>query len=601
MWKKLSALTLSLLCLQISGNTAAQDTETETAPVFETLQTSWGAISAAADVQVGMRDGITIAVDIYRPLTDDAFPTLYAAGPFPHSASLLEDMSSRIGPIAWYISQGYAVVVASVRGTGKSGGDYSFLALEEQQDHYEIIEWIAEQPWSNGQVAGTGGGYYGTSQWHMAIQGPPSLECIAPITAVLNPFHEWVKPGGINNNSFITDWYDRKIRLANAYSGNASRLVTYDMRLAQLEHPFYDDYWRVRNGMDSITLINVPVFALHQWNLDKTDADLTYTMEALNRLNVINKVLVMGNSSQTQFFHDIPFLSEELMPFYDWCFNGRMPTSKFIEKPRIRFQVNGQQTIKAEQNWPPGNIIHEARFLNNTSENPEVSGMLGTEQAGDNQAVTLFNTGLEDGTVSFVTPVLDGDLEIDGPMMLELYMSSTAEDRAIEVKLFSEKVSVIQSETSGLPGFLAPSDEVKDAIIETGSRELITHGNLKASARIKDPVNSTTFRPVYTLTNEAPLEPGQVYRLDIALRETAHRISADHRLVLEISAVNDGSITELPGQDMIHHTQSYPSRLWIPAVQSIQVLNQLREEENAARLEAEESSDESENRFFVPQ
>lgn len=593
-------LVLCLLCLLLAAsasfNTSAQTPDDDTPIVFDTLPTSWGAISVAADVMVTMRDGIAIAVDIYHPLTDDTFPTLYAAGPFPHSSSILEDSTSQTGPLAWYISQGYAVVVANVRGTGMSEGEYSFFALEEQQDHYEIIEWIAEQPWSNGQVAGTGAGYYGTSQWHMAIQGPPSLECIAPVSAVLDPYREWVKPGGVNNNDFITGWYDREIRLANAYSSNSPRLVSYDLRLAQLEHPFYDDYWQIRSGQDSVSLINAPVFALHEWNLDKNTADLSSTMDALNRLNVINKILIKNQDDPVPFIHDVPFLAEELMPFYDWCLNGRRPTSPFIEKPRIRFQVNGQNSIKVEQNWPPGNVIHEARFLNNPVGNNQPAGSLGTEQSIDNQAMTAFNTGNGDDMISFVTPPLENNVEIDGPSMLELYISSTASDRAYEVSVFSEEVSIAEPESSRLPGFLAPPVEITESTITIGARTLITRGSLKASARIKDAVKSSTFKPFYTLTEEASVIPGQVYRLDIALRQIAHRISAGNRLVVEVRAINDGSITEGPGTDMIHHSQSYPSRLWLPVVQSVQVLNELRAAETAARNQAAE--DEEAEAFF---
>ncbi len=71
--------------------------------------------------------------------------------------------------------------------------------------------------------------------------------------------------------------------------------------------------------------------------------------------------------------------------------------------------------------------------------------------------------------------------------------------------------------------------------------------------------------------------PGQVYRLDIALRQTSHRITAGSRLVIEISAINDGAIGDEPGRDMIHYTLTHPSRLWLTKVQSPQALRELRE------------------------
>ena len=44
-----------------------------------------------------------------------------------------------------------------VRGTGKSGGEYRFFDVKEQQDYYDIVEWIAAQPWCTGKVGGIGG------------------------------------------------------------------------------------------------------------------------------------------------------------------------------------------------------------------------------------------------------------------------------------------------------------------------------------------------------------------------------------------------------------------------------------------------------------
>ena len=578
-------LLLFFVLLQWGNSVTAQISDTELPIVFETVETSWGAIAGAEDVPVQMRDGIAIAVDIYHPLREGAFPTLYAAGPFPHSSAMLENTDSDAGPLAWYINQGYAVVVANVRGTGRSEGEYSFLALEEQQDHYEIIEWIAEQPWSNGQVAGTGAGYYGTSQWHMAIQGPPSLECIAPISAVLDPLREWIKPGGVNNNSFINGWYDSKIRLANAYARNSSRLVSYDMRMAQLEHPANDDYWQIRSALDSVSLVNVPVFAMHGWSLEETDADLSMTMNALDSLNVVNKILIRDPGSNPPFTHDITLLVQELMPFYEWCFNGRRPTSSFIEKPRIRFQVRGQDTLKVEQSWPPGNIAHDAWFLNNTMGSDFAEGSLDAAQDQDNQALTVFNTGNGDSKLTFASAPLVEDLEIDGPSMLELYISSTASDRAYGITVYEEDVNIIEPVTSGLPGFLAPKEVISEAVMQTSDKRIITRGELKASARVKDPVKSSAFHPVYSLDRSEQMIPGQVYRLDIALRQTSHRITAGSRLVIEISAINDGAIGDEPGRDMIHHTLTHPSRLWLPKVQSPQALRQLREATMAAQEE----------------
>lgn len=561
------------------------DSESELIPEFVTTLTSRGDILSSANNPVRMRDNVAISVDIFRPVGEDTYSTLYAAGPFPHTTTLLESQDSRIGPIAWYVSQGYAVVVANVRGTGLSEGEFSLLPREEQQDHYEIIEWIAQQPWSDGQVAGTGAGYYGASQWHMAIQNPPHLECIAPINGVIDPFREWVMPGGVANTSFINDWYDRQVRLANAYLGESPRLVNFDLRLAQLGHPVFDEYWQTRSSQDSAALINVPVFVLHEWSLSETDADLTGTMEAMSRLRAINKILIRNPTAASPLYQDTDFLARELMPFYEWCFNGRNPTSVFIERPRIRFQVQGQSTFKREINWPPGNIAHEAWYLNNTPGSEEQTGSLDAEEQTGNLNFSVINQVEDDARISFVSSPLANDVEISGPVMVELYVSSAGPDSAFEVTLMEEEAPEEEEledikEAPGLPSFLRPkvtnsaSDTEIEPAIETGPRIAVTRGSLKASARAQDPEKSSTYLPVYTLAETATMNPGQVYRLNIALRQTAWRFSAGSRLVLDIKPVNDGSLPGAPGSEMLHHSSQYPSRLWLPVVQSPQALSE---------------------------
>lgn len=74
------------------------------------------------------------------------------------------------------VTEGYAVAVFSVRGTGASGGCYDKWGTHEQQDHALLVEWLADQPWSNGRVGMVGLSYAGTTPWEAAILAPESLK-----------------------------------------------------------------------------------------------------------------------------------------------------------------------------------------------------------------------------------------------------------------------------------------------------------------------------------------------------------------------------------------------------------------------------------------
>lgn len=571
LFRKASSLTVLIILL--SSPLFAQETAPlEETPDFTTVSTGFGDILAASNVQVKMRDETTIALDIYRPAGNTSYSTLYAAGPFPHGIDMLTDTETAAGPVAWYVSQGYAVVVANVRGTGASGGDFAFFSREEQQDHYEIIEWIADQPWSDGKVAGTGAGYYAASQWQMAIQNPPHLACIAPINGTLDPFREWISPGGLSNNAFTNDWYDRKVRLANAYSADTPRLVNYDMRLAQLLHQGFDDYWRIRSSVENTQQINVPVFAIHDWSLARTQPGLNSTLRALDKLNVVNKILITDPAADTPLYQDTPLLAQELLPYYDWCFNGRPPDSSFIEVPRIRYLAKGQNTLKRESNWPPGNVRHEAWFLNYTPDgnNNSLATLNGQQDPGSLE-ISTFSSAENAARIRFVSAPLAQNLEIAGPLMLELYIASAFADAAFEVILHEEiRPQAPLTTVSRLPSFIAapmqtneaqPGADIEDLIIQD---VMVSMGMLKASSRARDEQQSTEFSPQYALDGKQTLQPGQVTRLDIAMRQTSYRFSAGNRLILDIVPVNDGSIPETKATELVYHSRRYPSRLWLP-------------------------------------
>ena len=167
------------------------------------IQASGPLITTESNLMVPMRDGVSIALDIYRPAQSGSYPTLYSSAPYPHTDDSAPPDNSSLGSIAWFVSQGFNYVIASSRGTGLSEGNYEFLSREEQQDHYEIIEWIAEQTWSDGQVIGAGSNYFATAQWQMAIQNPPSLSCIAPVNGVVQPYQDWAFPGGLADSGLL--------------------------------------------------------------------------------------------------------------------------------------------------------------------------------------------------------------------------------------------------------------------------------------------------------------------------------------------------------------------------------------------------------------
>jgi putative CocE/NonD family hydrolase len=120
-----------------------------------------------------MRDGVHLALDVYRPDGPGPFPVLYAAALHnkdmqgPDMTDVLPPQPANVplwfGPIEAgdtrrFVANGYVHVIAQPRGSAKSEGHYG----HEDTDHYDVIDWIAHQPWCDGNVGMVGiSGYAG--------------------------------------------------------------------------------------------------------------------------------------------------------------------------------------------------------------------------------------------------------------------------------------------------------------------------------------------------------------------------------------------------------------------------------------------------------
>lgn len=113
------------------------------------------------------------AIDAKVPIILDVTP--YYAGGAPSSVG-------RTG--TEFIQRGYAVGVSSVRGTGQSGGCFTQGGPNEGPDTAAVIEHLAAQEWSNGNVGLMGVSYDGTTPQDVWVEAPPSLKAIVPISGI---------------------------------------------------------------------------------------------------------------------------------------------------------------------------------------------------------------------------------------------------------------------------------------------------------------------------------------------------------------------------------------------------------------------------------
>ncbi len=181
---------------------------------------------------VPMSDGEKLAVDIFVP-TDGpartAFPVILQYTPYQRST--INPKTGQIGSFmqsfinSFFLSYGYALVYADMRGTGASTGWLMDFMPRICDDGKELVDWIAKQPWCDGNVGMVGGSYLGWSQTATASRRPKALKCIMPAVIPLEGYTGEVYPGGIYLQGFLKLWSGAMYYAQrNYYDAKADRL-----------------------------------------------------------------------------------------------------------------------------------------------------------------------------------------------------------------------------------------------------------------------------------------------------------------------------------------------------------------------------------------
>lgn len=172
-----------------------------------------------------MRDGVRLAVDLFRPTRDGALHTeplpvvwthhRYNRAFFANGA--LVDYLQGFGRGAdKLVEHGYIVAAVDTRGGGASfGTQQGFFMPEETADAHEVTEWLAAQPWSSGRIGMMGRSYLGITQLFAAGTAPPHLGAIFPEMYVFE-WYPMIYPGGVFRDDFFTKWEYLTHQLDNA-------------------------------------------------------------------------------------------------------------------------------------------------------------------------------------------------------------------------------------------------------------------------------------------------------------------------------------------------------------------------------------------------
>ncbi len=274
------------------------------------------------NVMIPMRDGVSLAADIYRPGRDGKpspgrFPALLTRTPY--------NKDGAGGEGRYYAERGYVVVANDVRGRYASEGKWRMI-VDDPEDGFDVVEWIAQKDWSDGKIGTFGTSYPGGTQHALAEMNPPHLTTMVPIDSVSNCGVSGMRHGGafelrFMNWIFQTGAPNAKTALANpllqqalAESGRRIRdhadslpvrpgttplrvVPEYESWLIEAmksgpESPFWH-----RKGMSVVDHVadyaDVPVLHITGW-YDSWTRQVTMNYEALSKAKKSSQKLVIG-------------------------------------------------------------------------------------------------------------------------------------------------------------------------------------------------------------------------------------------------------------------------------------------------------------------
>jgi len=498
------------------------------------------------DVPITMDDGIVLRADIYRPMAPGKYPVIASHGPYAKGLTFaagyprqwerlierypeaLQESSGRyaawelVDPEQW-TAYGYAVVRVDSRGAGRSPGYIDVWSEREAEDFYDCIEWIADQSWSNGKVGLSGISYYAKNQWQVATKHPPHLAAICPWEGANDYYREMTHHGGLHN-AFLPDWYQRMSTIQHGLGTRGFRnpesglLACGDTDLSDAElaanrcdlaseivaHPFDDDWHAAHSSLPEE--IQIPVLSAANWGGLGNHQRGNFTAWARTSSD-LKWLEVHGGTHWAGFYTD--YGRKLQRRFFDYFLLGK---GDWLNQPPVSLNVrraDGTFFLRGEKEWPLARTEWQSSYLDLADSMLKETAPVQRNQ----ETFRAFGEG-----ITFLTPPLESEREITGPLRAKLWISSSTQDADIflVVRAFDPDGKEVLFEGANDP------------------KTPLSQGWLRASHRMVDEKLSRSWMPWHPHKIAEPLVPGEIYELDIEIWPTCIVLPAGYRLALTV-------------------------------------------------------------------
>jgi len=503
-----------------------------------------------------MRDGVKIAIDYYIPtkngnLAQEALPVVWIFSPYDYRTVMAENRwmdgtsyeegfeEEITGFGKLMLRHGYIFAMAEVRGTGASfGWRHSVNNYIEAMDAYEVCEWLGTQKWSNGKTGSFGYSYFGGTQLEALRYTPPHLTAAFIGMTDYDKYDAWVR-GGILRKFGTQPDAPSVLDLGNTPVGGmddpkakevlekAARNHDFSTMQAQnmRDCPYRDSWceetdsylWQTISNSTYKEHINrgdTLVYLYGGWrDVFRRDTFLLYR-------NMVNakKVLVgpwHHMDARPGFDFDI-----ERLRFFDYSLKGI--ENGIMDEPELFYHTyNHEDGWVFADSWPPENAEMKSVFLSEGESNLAFTAPEDLEKYDEYQVRYDISENIDNDLVTiereekglvYTSAQLEEDINMTGHPILELWVSSTAEDGDFFV-------------------LLADVDE-------DGKGRYVTDAMIRASLRtLAEPHYDYIGLPWHRGFEKdcRKLKPGRKYRLRTDFLPTSYVFKKGHRIRLIIT------------------------------------------------------------------
>ncbi|SDI35820.1 X-Pro dipeptidyl-peptidase (S15 family) [Planococcus glaciei] len=506
----------------------------------ESLSSKTYKVKVQENVEIQVSDGTIIRGRLLLPEgIKNPLPTIVQLNGYGHES--LQNSSK--GMLVDLAERGYAVLHVSMSGTGTSEGD-SGLYKYYMEDGYDVIEWAAAQPWSNGNVGTVGLSLNGISQWLAAKELPPSLKAISPVVACANCYNALWHPGGMESGPG---------RIARGYEYEVAK-----------DHRNYDEWWQERSisteELEAIAENGIAAFISGGWN-DYISPGNIKAYEIYSAVGGASKLIVsQGAHGYLDGILPLEFKDYQALWFDHYL---RSVDNGVVERDPVLIYVQGANQWRYEKSWPLEDTNSVDLFFSDQKSKS-------IDSINDGSLVAKVPTKKHSSVGYSYSPA-------DGPFLPSLLSSSgrlpiNQQPYEEETATWTTDALAVPTEVTGNMSatFWAEVDAVDaDFVVQVtdvapdGTSKQVVAGYLNASR-------------TESQTKPTPLTPGEVKEFTVEILPTSYVFKKGHRIRISIAggakalegqqAPQGPGLNPTPSDVEIYQDAAHPSSFKLPLI-----------------------------------